>query len=224
MSDLPTKPHESSALDQTPNCTTEDQSACSQDRRRLLRTSLVVTPIILTLVSRPVLAWHCRSPSAWGSMQINPNTSLATNNGHKLYADETWSISQWINNTTNSATGISTAPQTYLCQKLNTKTKFSKLTIANLSGLGIVCPYDLTNTTLLLTALKSSNHFDSYTLAAQLNYALLAQRNGWTECISQQELQDMALGSYKTLGNNFAGCGSYKNFVTTYLYNNWMVQ
>ena len=61
-------------------------------RRRMLKRGIAVSPVVLTLVSRPVLAWHCKSPSAWGSEDMNPTTSLRTNEGHNSWLDETWTI------------------------------------------------------------------------------------------------------------------------------------
>ena len=73
-------------------------------RRRILRTSLKATPVVLAaLASRPSLACHCVMPSAWGSlnatfnkeMDINGQTgfqhSLARyNNGKEQYGFDPW--------------------------------------------------------------------------------------------------------------------------------------
>ena len=66
--------------DQTaPDASSSDSVIAGQElkkaasRRRLLKTGVSVAPIVLTLASRPVLAWHCKSTSAWGSEQLNAN-------------------------------------------------------------------------------------------------------------------------------------------------------
>ena len=62
-------------------------------RRMLLKSIGTGSAVVASLASRPAYAWHCQSPSAWGSAQINPNTSLKNNPGHTSYVDETWTIS-----------------------------------------------------------------------------------------------------------------------------------
>lgn len=59
-------------------------------RRKLIKAGLA--PVVLTLVSRPVLAWHCKSPSAYGSANLSNHT-------HAEWGDEgTQTISYWQTN------------------------------------------------------------------------------------------------------------------------------
>ncbi|MBU1363450.1 MAG: hypothetical protein KKE51_06455 [Gammaproteobacteria bacterium] len=65
-------------------------SANASARRKLIKAGL--TPVVLTLASRPVLAWHCKSPSAYGSANLSNHT-------HSEWGDEgTKQISYWQNN------------------------------------------------------------------------------------------------------------------------------
>lgn len=85
-------------------------------RRKLLKkASLIGIPAVATLASRPVLAWHCRTPSMWGSMVMNPSTSLRSNEGHQTgYKDETWAITNWGRNTGRSVIFGGLAPWNHL--------------------------------------------------------------------------------------------------------------
>ena len=89
----------------------------SVSRRRLIKLGSAAVPVVATLVSRPALAWHCKSPSAWGSEIINPNTSLRTNAGHQSYPDETWYITDWRDNIARSSAGYGNKPWAVLQSK-----------------------------------------------------------------------------------------------------------
>ncbi|MDE2298344.1 MAG: hypothetical protein KGK18_09270, partial [Burkholderiales bacterium] len=56
-------------------------------RRRLLKLGATSVPVTLTLTSRPVLAWHCNTTSAWGSAQMMPNNSTTLRNTATQLAD-----------------------------------------------------------------------------------------------------------------------------------------
>ena len=63
-------------------------------RRRLLKRG--ASAVVITMASRPVLAWHCKSPSVVASEALNPNTSLAKKNAStRVWADETWGLREW---------------------------------------------------------------------------------------------------------------------------------
>lgn len=82
-------------------------------RRKLLGKG--VSAVAVTLASKPVLAWHCRTPSVWGSMAMNPSTSLMKNESHlDGIADESWYIVNWRSNTARAGLG---APWDVLCGK-----------------------------------------------------------------------------------------------------------
>ncbi|NTV70766.1 MAG: hypothetical protein HGA71_11515 [Azonexaceae bacterium] len=77
-------------------CLVERQSSGAMNsengsaRRKLIKAGLA--PVVLTLASRPVLAWHCKSPSAYGSANLSNHT-------HAEWRDEnTKTISYWQSN------------------------------------------------------------------------------------------------------------------------------
>ena len=210
-------------------------------RRRLLKRGVAVTPVILTLASRPALAWHCKSPSAWGSEIINPNTSLRNNPGHASYIDETWTISNWKSNTPRFGSGIDDdgvtgAPWSGLqsvCPGLyndQTKTRgtsgkfyfdYRKVTVGHLVAYvpGFVNPGFPQN---LLVKDVSPGDLKTYPLIAQLNYIVLKQvkfSNGIDDCLKDGQLAQMASGTYMEKGATWSLAK-----VRDYLVNNWIVR
>lgn len=111
----------------SPNSEQNELQLQQPSRRKLLRkATLVGLPAVATLASRPVLAWHCRTPSMWGSMVINPATSLRTNTGHQTgYKDETWTIVNWGRNQGRVEILSGKAPWDYLLASGLYFTKFS---------------------------------------------------------------------------------------------------
>ena len=79
-------------------------------RRRFIRLGAGSVPVGLTLTSRPVMAWHCYTTSAWGSQRatgVAAGTSvynrLEANVGTtRIDGDECWYITNWQNNTPRS--------------------------------------------------------------------------------------------------------------------------
>jgi len=205
----------------------------AHSRRRLFRQGASV--IAVTLASRPVLAWHCQSPSAWGSVQINPNTSLKTNAGHNAYTDETWTISNWVSNTARNSFG---QPWVKLKQKFpslsdaSTKNKkgvfdYTKVTVKKLfdtvSGLGR--PTGLSDTAIVKEVLSMGSDLQKYTIVAQLNYVLLAplsSPNDLDKCVTLLDLRQMASGSYSPPNMVNVTWGPLD--IVDYLYNNWIVR
>ena len=230
----------SSASAQTHPSASANSKASS--RRRLLRRGVAVAPIALTLASRPVLAWHCKSPSAWGSEIINPNTSLKGNDGHATYVDETWTINNWKTNTPRTGSGLEDDGVTgqpwsellSVCPGLmndQTKTRitgtntfffdFRKARVRHLvqNVPGFVNPGFGDNK--LITSIPSGDP-KTYALVAQLNYVVLKQvkfNNDIDKCINGPELQQMARGTYLENGSPW-GLEKAKQ----YFYNNWIVR
>jgi len=213
----------------------------SPARRRLIKLGTAAVPVVATLTSRPAFAWHCQSPSAWGSEIINPNTSLKTNAGHRVYADETWTITNWTTNTPRIGSGldddgVTGKPWSELLTVSSslyndqTKTKnskgryyfdFQKVTVGHLVSFvsGFVNP-GFSNDTLVRNVTSSDPK--TYPLIAQLNYIVLKQvkfNNDIDMCIKDGQLADMASGTYRESGQ---GWSSQK--VKEYLYNNYIVR
>ena len=210
-------------------------------RRRLLKRGIGVAPVVLTLASRPVLAWHCKSPSAWGSEIINPNTSLKNNAGHSSYIDETWYISNWKTNTPRTGSGLDDdgvtgkpwnelisvcsglAGDQTLKSRINGKSVFDfrKVTVGHLvtDVSGFVNPGF--STTLLVKDLPASD-LKTYPLIAQLNYVVLKQvkfSNGIDDCLKDDQLVQMASGTYMENGSAWT-----PQKIKDYLYNNYIAR
>lgn len=189
----------------------------AHSRRRLFRQGASV--VAVTLVSRPVLAWHCKSPSAWGSELINPNTSLATNAGHRTYGDETWTITNWVNNTERAGLG---KPWRKLKERLGSPqdTKRSDITLGNVTGFGLTIPSGLSSGQKVVDVLASGTQFQKYIVVAQLNRLLLAgDTNGIDECLKTDDLKKMALKNYPVSGTPWS-----ETDIVTYLDQNWIVK
>jgi len=156
-------------------------------RRRLLKNGASLAPIVLTLASRPVLAWHCKSPSAWGSEQLDPTTSLRTNQGHSSYADETWTISNWKNNTSRAGLQL---PWTRLGV---TGDNWRNFKVSQLPSKGVRIPPGVDTSRKVVDFLGTGTEFQKSIVVAQLNCILLSSvRN----CVTLVELNKMASGSY----------------------------
>jgi hypothetical protein len=65
----------------------------STSRRRLLRAGLAASPAILTIVSQPVLAVTCRSPSSFASIAANAATSSQPAQACTGLGPQAWSLS-----------------------------------------------------------------------------------------------------------------------------------
>lgn len=205
----------------------------STSRRRLLKLGTAAVPVVATLASRPALAWHCKSPSAWGSEIINPNTSLKTTAGHQSYQDETWYITNWRDNVARSSAGYGAAPWAVL-QSRYTRIKdastttsgkfdYTKVTMAKLMLAipGLRCT--ASPSTLVKTILTNGSELQKSTLVAQLNYILLSPLalNQLESCLKPDALQKMASGTYTP-----SGLGQTWNSakIKTYLYENWIAR
>ena len=205
----------------------------SPSRRRLVRLGTAVVPVVATLASRPALAWHCQSPSAWGSEQINPNTSLKTNAGHQRYPDETWYITNWRDNVARSDTGTTLVPWEKLksvypsiydsTTKTSKKFDYTKVTIAKLVAvIPSIKVAGASGSALVKTVLTSGTDLQKSTIVAQLNYLLLSPyaANEIEECLAFSDLQKMADLTYQPSGQSLWSASTIK----TYLYNNYIAR
>ncbi|MFZ6751078.1 hypothetical protein [Undibacterium sp. Ren11W] len=212
-------------------------AVASSSRRRLIKLGTTAAPIVATLVSKPALAWHCKSPSAWGSEILNPKTSLATNAGHQSYPDETWYISNWCDNTARSTTGNASQPWVALRAKFTalknnapsnktTKTSFDyKLcTIAELqaavAGLKVA---GASPSATVKSVLTSGTDLQKSTIVAQLNYLILSPllTNQMEKCLPSSALQQMATGSYSPSGSGQTWDAAK---IKKFLYDNYMAR
>lgn len=189
-------------------------------RRRLFRQGASV--VAVTLVSRPVLAWHCKSPSAWGSTQINPNTSLKTNEGHQEYGNETWTISNWKNNSIRYDVS-SSRPWNRLKARYSGLTGgYANITVSKLYSTvtAIKLPTGV-NANAKVVDVLATGSFQAYIIVAQLNHLLLAS-SGWDKCLSLAEINDMADGQYSP--GDVQSVVWRQDEIKQYLYENWIVR
>jgi hypothetical protein len=205
--------------DGSPVRTTEAERVSS--RRRLFRQGASV--VAVTLISRPVLAWHCKSPSAWGSELINPNTSLKTNEGHQAYVNETWTIANWRNNQSRAGLGKPWDVLKARYGNLFSNGEYNKVKVKKLyeTITAIKRPSGLGDRTKIVDVLANSNSFQAYIIVAQLNHLLLAA-SGWDNCLTLDEINEMATGSYSP--GNSQDVVWLSDDIKKYLYENWIVR
>jgi len=220
-------------------------SVLSVSRRRLIKLGASAAPVVATLVSKPALAWHCQTPSAWGSLKANPRTSLAARDNLLPFPDECWSISDWGANSSRSSSGYSDPPWTVLANRFpqlknvaaNPKKHTAAycnpviLTVAQLTtALAGTDFQTMANGNLTIPQLFAGASVHRSTIVAQLNFLLCAPLGNQMEvCLSPQatrnitkiplSLQNMALRRYSP-GKGIA----FWSDATTieYLSKNWM--
>ena len=199
--------------------------AASVTRRRLLKLGSMAVPVVATLASRPALAWHCKSPSAWGSEIINPNTSLKTNAGHQSYPDETWYISNWANNSARNGRNpwdelVKKYPSIKDLAKSNGKFDYTKVTVQMLKNNILGFASNATSTATVVSVLASGS---GSPIVAQLNFILISSFAGdqMEKCVSPSALQAMAKGTYSPPGSGQTWSASQ---IKTYLYNNYIAR
>jgi hypothetical protein len=205
-------------------------------RRKFIGLSVASVPVVMTLSSRSAFAWHCKSPSAWGSEIINPTTSLKTNAGHQSYPDETWYITNWRDNVANSAAGFSVKPWAVLQSKfptlknnspVNSPVKktfdYSLVTLAELITAGPGIKSLASPSRKVKDVLTSGSSLEKSTLVGQLNYILLSPLavNELERCLGPDALQRMAQGSYSPTGISQVWDA---NKITKYLYENYIAR
>lgn len=205
-------------------------------RRKFIGLGVAGVPVVMTLSSKSAFAWHCKSPSAWGSEIINPTTSLKTNAGHQSYPDETWYITNWRDNVANSAAGFSAKPWAVLQSKfpalknnspVNSPVKktfdYSLVTIAELMAAVPGIKSLASPSRKVKDVLTNGTSLDKSTLVGQLNYILLSPlaANEVERCLGPDALQRMAQGSYSPTGINQVWDA---NKITKYLYENYIAR
>lgn len=168
-------------------------------RRGLIRAGLGAGPVILTLASRPVLAWHCKTPSAHASANLS-------NNIQGTWTDQcTATSAAWK----NKCMGV--GPAADACGRtLTFPSGVSKNTQCNiLMGSG--------STASIKTQLGSGSGFEKTLITAMLN--VLTGRVPST-CVTTQEIKDMW-----SAGNAYqpsVGISWTQQQTVDYLHNNWI--
>lgn len=229
-------PEQDNSIESVGSSVQNSNPVASPSRRRLIKLGSAAVPVVATLASRPALAWHCKSPSAWGSEIINPNSSLKANAGHQSYPDETWYITNWRDNVARSSAGYNGKPWDVLRSKypainnlpaasaIKTSLDYTKVTIAQLQaavpGIHVA---GASSSAFVKNVLNSGTDLQKSTITAQLNYLLLSplSQNQIEMCLPTSALQKMADGTYKPAGLDQPWNASQ---VKTYLYENWIAR
>lgn len=189
--------------DQTELKTTGDDpgkaaEAALEKRRRLLKLGISATPIVLTLASRPVLAWHCKPPSAYASANLSGRTQVST-------PDEgTLTIAYWATNPQPTKPNNNWWPSPYNAQTTQMSAVFPG------------------TTGLMMDHLKTGSQLEKYLIAALLNTKI---SGGASTCLTLKDIQDMykygPIGTYQPPDS--PGIYWKPDQIITYLQNNWIV-
>lgn len=166
----------------------------SARRRRLLKLGATGVPVALTVASRPVLAWSCNTTSAWGSAQMMPNASTAARNTATKLADETWTITNWKNNTTRSTLS---SPWTRFLTYKNSSASFKSLLVTALYGASGPFPNGVYSTDKIYDVICASRGtFAQYMIVAKLNSLLITNVSSCLKSNGVDQLPRMQGGSY----------------------------
>lgn len=199
----------------------------SQRRRRFIQAGVV--PVGLTLASRPVMAWHCNTTSAWGSAVLRNGGASVKARAELAEIDNTecWYISDWIKNSTrpqvrNSATPWSCAAKKWYSGKSDTWVQ-NNLPVSKVfpSGLKGVSP----SANVFTLIKKDAPDFAAIMLAARLN-TLLANTPVSSCTISNgtDMLPQMAsLGPNVFKPANSTGAAWTAKDMNDYLKANWLI-
>lgn len=204
-------------------------AVASPRRRRLLQAGVV--PVGLTLASRPVMAWHCNTTSAWGSAVLrNGGASVkARADAAILRSTECWTIANWCDNTVRGEVST-TKPWVFVANGIwpgRGKTDDyarTKLTIGQIFPSGL---YGCGSGDNVLTTLKANkSNFKGYMIVARLNTMYAGNRVN--ECLLSNG-EDMVVEMAKTGPNKFkprnsTGAAWTEKEILTYLFDNYIVR
>ena len=203
-------------------------SVVSQRRRRFIQAGVV--PVGLTLASRPAMAWHCNTTSAWGSAVLrNGGASVqARADAAVINNTECWYISNWKDNSGRSQVRGGNAPWKFVIAQWYSGKSLTyarnNLTVSKVfpGGLKNVSP-----SANVYTLLKDdSSGYGTMMIVARLN--TLFAGNSVAQCVLSANGQDMLVqmasqgpGIFKP-SNSTGAAWSQADF-KNYLYSNWLV-
>ncbi len=201
---------------------------CLTSRRRLIKLGGVAAPVALTLTSRPVMAWHCNTTSAWGSAQISPNQSTTARNANNQLVNETWTIANWKDNTTRAGLAL---PWISLGQAFGIAVQTSNVSGANyyknltagwlFASVGL--PTGLASTDKLWDKICNGSQWQKYMIVARMNTILIANvKSCLTSSTHVDQLKLMATGTYSP--SNLGGVVWNQTMIMQYLEQNWIVR
>ncbi|CAN5755176.1 hypothetical protein BH11PSE8_BH11PSE8_07310 [soil metagenome] len=166
----------------------------SARRRRLLKLGASGVPVALTVASRPVLAWSCNTTSAWGSAQMMPNASTTARNGKTKLPDETWTITNWKNNSSRSTLAV---PWTQFLNYKNSSVAFKSQLLTALYGASGPFPNGTYSTDKIYDVICGSRGtFAQYMIVAKLNSVLITNVASCLKSNGVDQLSKMQGGNY----------------------------
>jgi hypothetical protein len=197
-------------------------------RRRLIKLGGIAAPVALTLTSRPVMAWHCNTTSAWGSAQINPNQSTTARNALNQLIDETWTIENWKHNSTRAGLAL---PWTSLGQAFGVAIQTTNPSGANyyknltaswlFASVGL--PVGLGANDKLWEKICNGSQWQKYMIVARMNTKLIVNvKSCMTSSTHVDQLRLMATGTYSP--SNLGGVVWNQTMIMQYLEHNWIVR
>lgn len=209
----------------------EAHLAAMQRRRRFMKIGASAVPVSLTLGSRPVMAWHCNTTSAWGSaILLNGGASVkARAEAKRLQGTECWYLANWVSDNCNG-TSLTVKPWS-AAGKLafgspNNTSSYTKrnLKISNIFPQGLVGVNSGDTVMSVLTRLAPGSDYRAYLIAARLN-ALYAPNKDVAKCtISNgvdmtQQMAKLGAGAFKP--SNASAPWTADN-IKQYLTANWL--
>lgn len=201
-------------------------SVVSQRRRRFIQAGAV--PIGLTLASRPAMAWHCNTTSAWGSAVLrNGGASVqARAAANVVRATECWTVENWGKNTARTQVMGNVKPWKSLQQQAYSSKTVAELqaglTVAHLFTGGLRNVGSNANVYTLIKDTPTS--YGAVMCVARLN--TLYAGNDVASCVmssSKDMLLDMAAkgpGVFKP--TNSTGAAWTETDIRTYLTKNYL--
>ena len=210
------------------NETAASSKVRSSGRRRLIKLGGLAAPVALTLNSRPVMAWHCNTTSAWGSAQINPNQSTTARNLANQQINETWTIANWKNNTSRAGLGL---PWRALGLSFGLPIQttepskphyYKNLTVGWLFAHVGAIPAGLSSGDKLWEKINGGSQWQKYMIVARLNTRLI---NNVQSCLTSStrvdQLKLMSTGTFAP--DNLTGVVWNQSMIIQYLNANYIV-
>lgn len=199
----------------------------SQRRRRFIQAGVV--PVGLTLASRPVMAWHCNTTSAWGSAVLRNGAASvkARASAAVINNTECWTVVQWRDNTTAPKVRNGALPWNFAiakwCSGKSVADARLAITVAQVFPKGLKT---VSGNLKIYDVLQKTSSYGALMLTARLN-TLFAQ-NGVAQCViaadgSDQLEQIAKLGPNAFKPLNSSGAYWNEDDIRNYLASNWLV-
>lgn len=209
-----------------------DVAATLARRRRFIKLGASSVPVALTLTSRPVMAWHCSSTSAWGSAQMGQATvgSAKTRLDNNITdGNECWTVANWKNNNCTGS-NMSTIPWNVV------KSKGGYSSVVNAKAgltIGMIFPNGLlgcNGSTTVWSIVSGNDKFKKSVTVARLNsvYAT-SYKSQIDSCIISSGNRSDQIQEMARLGSSYASPNAptikwSTDDIVAYLNSNWLAR